>query len=46
MLDTVNMVIFIYLFIFIFLATPRGLWDLSSPTRDRTRTLGSESVES
>ncbi|XP_036681388.1 protein kinase C-binding protein 1 isoform X6 [Balaenoptera musculus] len=27
-------------------ATPLSLWDLSSPTRDRTHTLGSESVES
>ena len=35
------------LFLFIsFLATPRGLWDLSSPTRDRTHALGNESKES
>ena len=33
--------IFLYLF-FIFLATLRGLWDLSSPTRDWTHTPGSE----
>ena len=31
---------------FIFLAALCGMWDLSSPTRDRTRTLGSESAES
>ena len=31
---------------FFFLATPQGLWDLSSPTRDRTQALGSESMES
>ena len=31
---------------FFFLAVPRGLWDLSSQTRDRTRALGSESAES
>ena len=29
-----------------FLATLHGLWDLSSPTRDQTRALGSESMES
>ena len=28
------------------LATPQGLWDLPSPTRDWTCTVGSESVES
>ena len=31
---------------FFFLAVPRGLLDLSSQTRDRTRALGSESAES
>ena len=35
--------IFIY---FYFLAVPRGLQDLSSPTRDWARALGSESMES
>ena len=29
--------------VFFFLAVPRGLWDLSSPTRDGARYLGSES---
>ena len=33
-------------FIFIFGATPYGLQDLSSPTRDETQALGSESTES
>ena len=33
-------------FLFFFLAVLHGLWDLSSPTKDRTWTLGSESVES
>ena len=33
----------IYLFI---LAVPRGLQDLSSPTRDQTRALNSENAES
>ena len=32
--------------LFFFLATPCGLWDFSSLTRDQTRALGSESVES
>ena len=32
-------------FFFFFFATPRSLWDLSSPTRDRTQALGSESAE-
>lgn len=31
---------------FFFLAVPRGLWDPSSPTRDGTWALGSNSVES
>ena len=31
---------------FFFLATPLGLWDLSSPTRDQTWILCSESMES
>ena len=30
---------FILFYYFIFLATPRGLWDLSSPTRDWTQAL-------
>ena len=38
--------IFIYLFFNLFLATLHGLWDLSSPTRDWTHALGSESTES
>ena len=29
-----------------FLAAPLSLWDFSSPTKDGTQTLGSESVES
>ena len=38
----------IYLFVstFRFLATPHGLWDLSSPTRDRSQAHGTESSES
>ena len=32
--------------IFFFLAMPLGLWDLSSPTRDRTRAPCSGSAES
>ena len=32
--------------LFFFLAVPCGLWDLSSPTRDRTQALGCESMES
>lgn len=36
-----------FLFFFLmFLATTCGLWHLSSPTRDRTQGLGSESPES
>ena len=34
------------LFCFVLLATPCSLWNLSSPTRDRTRALDSESPES
>ena len=30
----------------IFLAAPRGMWDLSSATGDRTRTTSSGSAES
>ena len=30
---------------FFFFATPRGLWDFSSLTRDRTQALGSDSTE-
>ena len=33
-------------FFYFFLATPRGLWDFSSLTRNRTQALGSESAES
>ena len=29
-----------------FLAAPHGFWDLSSPMRDQTQPLGSESMES
>ena len=36
----------VVLYLFIYLATARGLWDLTSPTRDRTPALGSESMES
>ena len=32
--------------IFFFLAVPRSMWDLSSPTRDRTRAPCSGSAES
>ena len=32
--------------VWVFLATPRSLWDLNSPTRDRTQVHGSESAES
>ena len=39
--------LFLFLFLFLFfLAAPRSLWDLSSLTRDWTRALSSESVES
>ena len=31
---------------FFFLATSRSMWDLSSPTRDRTQAHSSESAES
>ena len=34
-----------FFIIFIFLAVPRSLWDLSSPTRDGTHVLCSGSVE-
>ena len=34
------------LLLFFFLAVPRGSWNLSSPTRDGTQALGSESTES
>ena len=37
--------IYIYVVIFIF-AVPHSLWDLNSLTRDCTRELGSESMES
>ena len=33
-------------FFFFLLAMLHGLWDLSSPTRDWTQALGSESMES
>ena len=36
---------FIYLFI-LKMFLPRSLWDLSSPTRDQTQALGSESAKS
>ena len=35
-----------FVFIFIFLAVSRSMWDLSSPTRDRTRIPGIGSAES
>ena len=38
--------IFTFSISFFFLAAQRGLWDLSSPSRDRTQALGSESAES
>ena len=37
--------LFIYLFIY-FLATPRGMWDINSRTRDQTRAPWTGSVES
>ena len=40
-----GLILYIYFF-FLFLAAPRGLWDLSSLTKDRTWALGSESTES
>ena len=43
---THSLVGFVCLFLFFNLATPHGLRDLSSPIRDRTQALGSESVES
>ena len=30
----IDFTLFIYLLIYLFLAVPGGLWDLSSPTRD------------
>ena len=36
----------VYFDFFFFLATPQGLWDLSSPTGDRTRAPCSGSAES
>ena len=38
--------LFVWLVGWFFLAMLYGLWDLSSPTRDRTWALGSESMES
>ena len=37
---------FKFLFIYLFFAAPRSMWDLSFPTRDRTHTPCSGSVES
>ena len=34
-----------HLLVYIFLAVPGGLWDLSSPIRDQTQAHGSENVE-
>ena len=39
-----NSIMFSYFILF--LATPHGLWEFSSPTRDLTWALGTESVES
>ena len=33
-------------FVLFFLATPQGLWDLSSPIGDQTQAFSSESLES
>ena len=38
--------LFVLLSLSFFLATPHGMWDLSSPTRDGTRAPCSGSVES
>ena len=35
-----------WIYLFIFLAAPCGLWGLSFPTKDQTQAFGSESVES
>ena len=40
-----HLVLFYYLKNFFALATSHGLWDLSSPTRDQTCVLSSESAE-
>ena len=37
---------FSFFFFFFFLATPPGLWDLNSLTRDRTQAHSRESAES
>ena len=37
---------FVGVVVYSFLAVPCSLWDLRSPTRDQTHTLGSESTES
>ena len=41
-----SQLIFLLSFFSLFLATPRGLWDLSSPTRDQTQEPCSGSTES
>ena len=41
-----RVLIYFYLFLNLFLARPQGSWDLSSPTRDQTWALSSQSAES
>ena len=45
MTDIVLSALCVFVFFFFLLATPLGLEDLSSPTRDQTRALSSESTE-
>ena len=48
MSDCPMIIILFYLFIYLFLAPPGSMWDLSSLTRDRTRapppSLGAQSL--
>ena len=41
-----DQIIILFYFIYLFLAAPRGMWDLSSPTRDGTQAACSGSTES
>ena len=36
------LMVFIYIYLYYFLTMPHSLWDLSSPSRDRTWALSSE----
>ena len=43
---TNSLILFFFFFLFFFLATPHGMWDLSSLTRDQTCAPCSGSTES